>query len=226
MYQALLLSDADVAVLRAAMNDPRFSTLTTQVPGLRLALQHLQPEFNRNLMGWVYDALREVRANTNYPEDWDYLSETLDEAWERRLGFEKAQEQAAEAGVPAQPSLPAETEHPAPTPEYFCIVHERVGSGDPFELGDVVYEDFNQAFEILKAFAEEKMRRGFYEDYAIATYAEIKANPRQYEDRDVLAVSKNDDKRTAFINHCYGGGDGSVRNCYFLQKFTQAGVSK
>jgi len=225
MYQALLLSDTDVAALRAALDDPHFSLLAAQLPGLHLALQHPQPELDRNLMGWVYDALREVRANTNHPEDWDYLSESLDDAWERRLGFEKAQEQTKAAGVTMHASSPFEPAADTAAREYFCIVHERVGSGDPFELGDVVYDDFNQAFDVLKAFAEEKMRSGFYDDYAIATYAEIKTNPDKYEARDVLMVSKNDEERTAFINHTYGG-EGSVRDCYFLQKFTNAEVSK
>lgn len=217
MYQALLLSDSDVAALRAALNDPRFSTLATQVPGLHVSLQHPQLELDRNLIGWVYDAVREVRANTNYPEDWDYLSETMDEARDRRRAFEDALKQAS-----TQVSLAPASATCASVPEYFCIVHERVGSTDPFELGDVVYDDFNQAFDMLKAFAEGKMRSG---DYAIATYAEIEANPHKYEGQELLAVSKNDVLRTAFINHTYGV-DGSVCNCFFLKKFTQAKVSK
>jgi len=220
MYQALLLSDSDVVALRAALNDPRFSSLAALVPGLCLALQHPQPELDRNLMGWVYDALREVRANTNYPEDWDYLSETMDEAWESRLGFEKAKEQAAEAGTPAQTGSPAEVAQPAPALEYFCIVHESVGSGDPFEFGEVIYDDFSQAVDALAAYVYEHLQRPSFDGYVVASHAEVNANPGKYADLEVLIASRDDVEKTAYMLHTYGGI--SVRYSFFLQKFTKA----
>lgn len=171
MYEALLLSTSDVAALRAALKDPRFSSLTDLVPGLAVALQQPQPEFGMGTLHDAYDAISQVRSNTNYPEDWDDLDNVVNLAMKRRRVFDEAQALAA--------SQPAAA--PAAPLRQFILVSERIGSNDGPSFGAHVYTDFAAACAALDAYAERLFpAEDFYEDDGVSLKRYLREEQQRY----------------------------------------------
>lgn len=140
MLQSILLPEADVVSLRAAIAHPLYASLLAAVPGLTAGLTHPQPDF-ASFFPLVGDALREVRSNTNYPEDWDDLTEAVNETRRARVEFT-----AAAKAIPAAVT-------PAPL-QAFILVEEHMGSNDGAEFGKTAYLDFAAACAALKSRAE------------------------------------------------------------------------
>lgn len=140
MYQSLLLPAKDVAALRATLALSPFSALYGIAPSLELALAHPQPDFT-GYLPLVQDAIGEVCSNTNYPEDWDDLSDAVDEARSARREFDKAARPAPTAAVSPLAA--------------FILVIERMGSNDGPRFGEHVYFDFASARAALKALVDE-----------------------------------------------------------------------
>lgn len=171
MYEALLLSTSDVAALRAALKDPRFSTLTGLVPSLAVALQQPQPEFGMGALHDAYDAISQVRSNTNYPEDWDDLADVVNLAMKRRRVFDEAQALAA--------SKPAAA--PAAPLRQFVLVGERIGSNDGPSFGAHVYTDFAAACAALDAYAERRFpAKDFDEDDGVSLKRYLREEQQRY----------------------------------------------
>lgn len=171
MYEALLLSTSDVAALRAALKDPRFSTLTGLVPGLAVALQQPQPEFDMGTLHDAYDAISQVRSNTNYPEDWDDLDDVVNLAMKRRRVFDEAQALAASQPVAA----------PAAPLRHFVLVGERIGSNDGPSFDAHVYTDFAAACAALDAYAERLFpAEDFDEDDGVQLKKYLREAPQRY----------------------------------------------
>lgn len=61
----------ELSVLLSAAENPQFVPLFAQLPAFRLSLLNPIADELRLLASGALDAVREVRANTNYPEDWD-----------------------------------------------------------------------------------------------------------------------------------------------------------
>lgn len=141
MYQAILLSTEDVTSLRAAIAAPQLAFLRHSVPGLAHAVAHPLPDFS-TYGSLVQDAVREVRANTNYPEDWDDLSEAANAVRQARRKFIEAVKVGdCPASVPMQ---------------FYILVEERIGSNDGPSFRPHVYVDYAEACKVLKAHAEKE----------------------------------------------------------------------
>jgi hypothetical protein len=140
MYQALLLSSTDIATLRASLSVPQFESLAKAVPGLTTALTHPLPDFSA-CGDLVLDAVREVRANTNNPEDWDDLSDAVSAVRQARKKFVEAVKVGdCHASVPMK---------------LYILVEERIGSNDGPSFEQHVYADYTEACEALKVYAEK-----------------------------------------------------------------------
>lgn len=192
MYQSFLLSEQDAAALRAALATPLFSSLHNLVPGIGHALAHPQPDFGPYLP-LVSDAISEVRSNTNYPEDWDELSDAEDAAYKARKAFFQALPAAEPADKAGQP---------APLPTFYVLVQERMGSNDGAAFGKHVFTDFDAACKALKARAE--------------------AECAECPDDEGFSLDEygSPEHGTYGINLLSGGT--SVCSQYFLEKFTLA----
>lgn len=224
MYESLLLSLADVSSLRACLLEPRFSSLLNHVPGLRVALQQPQPEFDEgNLLDLDY-ALDVVRGNTNYPEDWIGLRDILRDALKRRRIFDEAV-QVPQADNSASDVHGAEPDQVAVAPaalapkHRFVVVIESIGSGDGPSFGNQVYDDFTQACAAVHAEIKKAVDANGW------TYREVqKGEPDPGMDDDDYGLNGyicgNPEKQSYWV---YLGSRWECPNyCYSLQKFEVA----
>lgn len=137
MSQAILLPAEDVAALRVALSFPEFAPLRAAAPSLTVALAHPQPDFTPWL-DWVSDAIREVRSNTNHPEDWNPLAKAV--ALHRKA--DRTLKAAAQEQAPAAPLTS------------FVLVAERMGSNDGARFGEHVYLSYDAACAALRAWVQ------------------------------------------------------------------------
>jgi hypothetical protein len=157
--QSILLPKADIAVLRAAIALPLFAPLLEAVPGLVAGLRHPQPDFGPYLP-LVDDAVGEVRSNTNYPEDWDDLSEAVDGARQARGKFLASLDTAQQAAAPQ-------------TLQVFILVEETMGSNDGASFGKQAYVNFPDACAALKSQAEADFDPLIDDDLTLSEYGSI-----------------------------------------------------
>jgi hypothetical protein len=140
MLQSILLPEADVVSLRAAIAHPLFAPLLAAAPGLATSLQYPQPDF-ASYFPHVYSALAELRRNAIYPGAWDDLTDAVDETRRARIEFS-----AAAMTIPTAVA-------PAPL-RAFVLVEEHMGSNDGVQFGKTAYLDFAAACGALKSRAE------------------------------------------------------------------------
>ena len=221
MYESLLLSLADVSSLRACLLEPRFSPLLNEVPGLRVALQQPQPEFDEgNLLDLDY-ALDVVRGNTNYPEDWIGIRDILRDALKRRRIFDEAV-QVPQPEVPAPEPEQAAVAPAAQAPRHrFVVVIESIGSADGPQFGSHVYDDFAQACAALHAEIKKSVDANGW------SYREVqKGEPDPGMDDDDYGlngyISGNPAEQSYWVY--LGSRWESPNYCYSLKKFEIAPV--
>lgn len=89
----------ELSALLCAVQAPQFAALFERVPAFRAALQHPIDDELTSLANEATDAIREVRGNTSYPEDWDYAQDLAD-----RLRQQMDAQRDAQACVPSLPS--------------------------------------------------------------------------------------------------------------------------
>lgn len=224
MYESLLLSPEDVTTLRACLRDPRFSPLLNEVPGLRVALQQPQPEFDEgNLLDLDY-ALEVVRGNTNYPEDWIGLRDVLRDALKRRRIFDEAVQvpqvdNSATDVLVAEPNLVAVAPVALAPKHRFVVVIESIGSADGPQFGSHVYDNFAQACAALHAEIKKSVDANGW------SYREVqKGEPDPGMDEDDYGLNGyicgNPEEQSYWV---YLGSRWECPNyCYSLQKFTNA----
>lgn len=95
----LVLPAQELAVLQsAAERSPCFAHLLKQLPGFQVA--HPLPDTLVEVAGGAREAAYAVRANTNYPEDWDDLLAQAAAQLTARGQVREAQEAALSAYVP------------------------------------------------------------------------------------------------------------------------------
>lgn len=137
----IILPVQEFSVLQsAAEQSPYFAHLLKQLPGLKVALAHPLPDLLAEVADGAREAISQVRANTNYPEDWDDLAESAAILAKERWALHKIQEAALADYTPPADSLEAcpyggETDNYPPTDAELevRIARCRKGTGDDGE---------------------------------------------------------------------------------------------